>query len=113
MKINKEKSEEQEIKEMQEYFDKEVWSQMKKEVKEMTKKESCFFAFLAGSQMMSQINEMEHENLGKDLEEMEEKLKGMSGDEIKKLLDGEKSLWEDKTKINGVLVDDKTGEVLE
>ena len=41
-----------------------------------------------------------------------EKLKGMSGDEIKKLLDGEKSLWEDKTKVNGVLIDDKTGEVL-
>ena len=85
---------------MQEYFDKEVWSQMKKEVKEMTKKESCFFAFLAGSQMMSQINEMEHENLGKDLEEMEEKLEILSGweyshikrfgeqDKIKKDADG-------------------------
>ena len=93
--------EEQEIKEMQEYFDKEVWSQMKKEVKDMTKRESCFFAFLAGSQVMQHINEREHENLGKELERMREKLKGMSGDEIKKMLDGEEDVWEDKTKVNG------------
>ena len=80
---------EERIKEMQGYFDKDVWSQMKKEVKEMTKKESCFFAFLAGSQMMKSINDMQHENLGKELEEIEEKMKGMSGDEIKKMLEGE------------------------
>jgi len=101
------------VKEMQEYFDRDVWSQMKKEVKDMTKKESCFFAFLAGSQMMKQAEEMQHERLEGELKEMEEKMKGMSGDEIKKMLEGEDGLWENKTKVNGVWVDDETGEELE
>jgi len=60
---------------------------------------------------MKQVNEMQHKNLGKELEDMEEKMKGMSGEEIKKMLEGEgDELWENKTKINGVWVDDKTGE---
>lgn len=108
---NFEDIDDKEIKELQEYFDKEVWSQMKKEVREMTKKESCFFAFLAGSQMMKSMNDMQHENLEGELKNMEEKMKGMSGDEIKKMLEKDKNeLWENKTKINGVWVDDETGE---
>ena len=87
---NFEDIDDKEIKELQEYFDKEVWSQMKKEVREMTKKESCFFAFLAGSQMMKSMNDMQHENLEGELKNMEEKMKGMSGDEIKKMLEKDK-----------------------
>ena len=55
----------------------------------MTKRESCFFAFLAGSQMIKQISEMQYKNLGKELEGMEEELKGMSGDDINKMLEDE------------------------
>lgn len=79
---------EKEIREMQEYFDKDIWLRMKKEVKDMTKKESCFFAFLMGSQMMKQVNEMQYENLESELEGMEGKMKDMSGDEIKGMLEG-------------------------
>jgi len=71
---NFEDSNEDEIKEMQEYFDKDIWPQIKKETKDMGKRESCFFAFLAGSQMMKQINEIQHEGLNKELKEMEEKM---------------------------------------
>ena len=40
---------EKEIEEKKKYFDIEVWPQIKKETKEMSKRESCFFSFLAGS----------------------------------------------------------------
>lgn len=108
-----ENSDEEGIMRMRESFNKEVWSQMKKEIKNMTKKESCFFAFLAGSQMMNHLNEMQHEKLEGELKEMEEKMKEMSGDEIKELLEGDKNnLWENKTKVNGVWVKDDFEESL-
>jgi hypothetical protein len=48
-------------------------------------------------------------------EAIDKELSGMSQEELEKTIKegNENSLWEDKTKINGVWVDDKTGEVLE
>jgi len=104
---------EEEFEEIRFYFDNEIWPKIKKDLKEMTKKEACFFAFLAGSKMMKDINEMQYEILEEELNKMEEKMKGMEGDEIKKLLEQGGNFWEDKTKINGVWVEDKTEEGFE
>ena len=77
-----------ELKEMQEYFDREVWPNMKKSIKDMGKRESCFFAFFAGSEMMKQVNNMQQKNLEEELKKMRKKMKNMGGDEIKKMLEG-------------------------
>jgi len=97
---------EEEISEMKEYFDKEVWPKFKKELKEMTKKEACFTCFVAGSDMMRYAQEEE-------MKDAKEKISKMSEEEIKDMLSKESDdLWEGKTKVNGVWIDDKTGEVL-
>lgn len=56
MEDNEEYNEE-DLKEMQEFFDAHVWPNMKKEVKDMTKKESCFFAFFAGTEAVEEEEE--------------------------------------------------------
>ena len=104
---------EEEIGEMKEYFYNQIWPKIKKDLKEMTKKESCFFCFVAGSDMMK----YSQEGMMKD---EKEKLSKMTKEEIEEMIrggikseDNETSLWEDKTKVNGVWIDDKTGEVLD
>jgi len=68
------------INERKEYFDKEVWPLIKKELKEMTKKDACFFCFNAGSMMMQQSIEEEIEN-------SKEELSKLSGDELKRIME--------------------------
>lgn len=101
-KGHKELSEE-EISEIREYFDKEIWPKMKKDLKDVTKKEACFVCFVAGSEMMRYSQEEEIKNAKEELS----KIGPMKFDEIVKR--GKESLWEDKTKVNGVWIDDKTG----
>ncbi|HLD55076.1 MAG TPA: hypothetical protein VJB35_02325 [Candidatus Nanoarchaeia archaeon] len=83
---------EEEISEMKEYFDKEIWPKFKKELKDMTKKEAYFTCFVAGSDLMRYAQEEE-------MKDSKEKLSKMSEEEIKDML-------------SSVLVDDKNGEVL-
>src|SRR3989344_8726325 len=102
---------EEEIEQMKEYFDNGIWPKMKKDLKDMTKKEACFFCFVAGSDMMRYSTELE-------MRDAKDKLSKMSEKEVEEMIRGEvkhedNELWEGKTKVNGVWVDDNTGEVLE
>jgi len=100
---------EEEVSEMKEYFDKSIWPKLKRDLKEMSKKEACFSCFVAGTDVMRYSQEEEIKNAEKELSKMKP-------EEIEKIIrggvEGEESLWEDKTKVNGVLIDDKTGEVV-
>ncbi len=95
---------EKEIEEARKFFDKEIWPKIKIDLKDMTKREACFACFKMGSDMSDELMEEEIEKAGKEVEKM-------SVEEIKKIIeDGPKrpeDLWEDKTKINGLWVNDK------
>lgn len=111
---------EEELEYMKESFDKEIWPKMKSKLKEMTKKEACFVCFMAGY-------DLSRYSIEEEFKEARDKLKGMSEEEVREMIGGmsneemekaikegsENDFWEDKTKVNGVWVDDKTGEVLE
>ncbi len=103
-----EKITQEELEELREFFNEEFWPKMKNELKDMSKKEACFSCFLAGSDMMRY-------SIEKEFVETEKMISKMSEEEIIKTIreGNENTLWEDKTKINGVWVDDKTGKVLE
>lgn len=89
-----------------EFFDKDIWPKMKSQLKEMSKKEACFVCFMAGYDLAGY-------SIEEEMKEAKEKLSTMSDEEIKQMLSKESDkLWEDKTKINGVWVDDKTGKIL-
>jgi hypothetical protein len=108
MKMNKENEDlsEEELKYMEESFDKEFWPKMKFQLKEMTKKEACFVCFMTGYDLSRYAIEEE-------MKKATEKISKMSEEEIKEMLEKESGeLWEDKTKINGIWRDDKTGKVL-
>jgi hypothetical protein len=101
---------EEEIGEMKDYFYNQIWSKIKPQLKEMSKKEACLFCFIAGSDMMRYSQEEEMKNA-------KEKLSKMKPEEVEEMIRGgikeeQNELWEDKTKVNGVWIDDKTGEVL-
>ncbi len=73
---------EEELSEMRDYFDNEIWPKFKKELKEMTKKESCFVCFVAGSDMVQYAQEEE-------MKDAKEKLSKMSEEEVEKMIRGE------------------------
>lgn len=88
---------ERNLDEMQEYFNKELWPKAKKDLREMSKKESCFYMFVAGTKITERFYE---EDLKKGLKKLGDKLKNMSGDEIKNLLEEENDeeiLWEEES----------------
>jgi len=102
---------EEDLKEMKKYFDDEIWPKLKKDLKEVTKKEACFYSFVAGSDMMRYSTEKEMKEFTK------EELSKMSGEEIEKRIkravdEDYHRLWENKTKVNGVWINDKSGEAL-
>lgn len=103
MELNKE-----EIEYMKESFDNEIWPKMKSQLKEMSRKESCFTCFMAGY-------DLSRYSIEEEMKEAKEKLSKMSDEEIRDVIkqDNKNSLWEDKTKVNGVWLDDKTGDALE
>jgi hypothetical protein len=99
-----------EIAEMKEYFDNQVWPILKKNLKEATKKEACFASFVAGSNMMQfsfeeKMKEFEKEVVKMSKEEIEEILGKKDAGEEKDFSGDQDSLSEDKTKVNGVLID--------
>lgn len=111
---------EEELEYMKENFDSEFWPKMKTQLKEMTKKEACFVCFMAGYDLSRYSIEEEFKEVNEKLSKMSEKeikemLEKMSDEEMKNTINegNENNFWEDKTKINGVCVDDKTGEVLD
>lgn len=100
---------EEEMSEMKEYFDKEIWPKMKKELKDATKREACFACFVAGTDMMRYAQEEEMRNA-------KEEFAKMKPEDVEKMIRGvgsEESLWEDKTKVNGSWIDDEIEESVE
>lgn len=49
----------EELEEMKKFFDKAIWPQLKKEVKEFSKKDACFHGFLAGTEFSNLMFEEE------------------------------------------------------
>ena len=85
-----EKIDEKDIQIMREYFDERVWKNMKKDVKEMKKRESCFFAFSTGAEIIRKsIGKRLDKELKKEFEETADKLKEMSKEEIKEMLEAD------------------------
>lgn len=80
-KMTKDEQDEKEIQERKEYFDREVWPLIKKDLKDMTKKDSCFFCFNAGSMMIQQ-------SIEEEIESSREELGKLSGDELKRIMGG-------------------------
>ena len=75
----------EEIEDMREFFDKELWPKLKKDLKEATKKEACFLSFLAGTEVSNNMfkEEMKH---------AQETMKNMTSEEVAKMIkDGEMS----------------------
>ena len=101
---------------MKEYFDNYIWSRFKKELQDSTKEDACFTCFLAGFEVSSysfqeQVREAEKEVSNMSQEEIEEILK--DANVLKESSGNSGKLWEDKTMVNGVWIDDKTGERIE
>lgn len=106
-----EETDEEDIQMMQEYFDEKVWKNMKKDVKEMTRRESCFFAFLTGAEIIRKsIGEGLEKELEKEFDRVIDKLKGMSEEEIKKMLEEEEKKENLKVKDEGIDDDFDEGE---
>ena len=83
----------EEIDDMREFFDKELWPKLKKDLKEVTKKEACFLSFLAGTEISNNMFEEE-------MKHAQEHIKKMSPEELKKMIKNkgnpkmsEESLW--------------------
>lgn len=76
---------EDEIEELREFFDKELWPKLKKDLKEATKKEACFLSFLAGIEISNNMFEEEMKHAQKTIEKM-------SPEEIKKMIKKEENL---------------------
>ncbi|MBU1989095.1 MAG: YkgJ family cysteine cluster protein [Nanoarchaeota archaeon] len=79
----------EEVEDMKEFFDKNLWPKLKKDLKEATKKEACFFGFLAGTEISNNM-----------LEERMRQIEKMSPEDIAKMVKngenpkiGEESLW--------------------
>ena len=69
---------------MREFFDKELWPKLKKDLKEATKKEACFFSFLAGTEISNRM-------LEEEMKHAHETMKSMTPEEMMKMIkDGEK-----------------------
>ncbi|MBI2508359.1 hypothetical protein HYV89_05405 [Candidatus Woesearchaeota archaeon] len=77
---NEDNYEDEEIMEMKENFDKEVWPRIKQETKEMTKREACFTSFLLGFETMKKITQEE-------FAEVNEKLGEMTSEEIGEIIE--------------------------
>ena len=76
---------EDEIEDMREFFDKELWPKLKRDLKEATKKEACFLSFLAGTEISSNM-------LKEQMKHVEETMKDMNPEEIANMVkDGEMS----------------------
>jgi hypothetical protein len=75
----------EEVEDIRNFFDKELWPKLKKDLKEATKKEACFLSFLAGTEVSNNMfkEEMKH---------AQENIKNMAPEEVaRKIKNGEKS----------------------
>jgi hypothetical protein len=75
----------EEMEDMKEFFDKELWPKLKKDLKEATKKEACFLSFLAGTEVSNNMfkEEMKH---------AQGTMKNMTPEEVARMIkNGEKS----------------------
>ncbi|HLC96254.1 MAG TPA: hypothetical protein VJH97_02945 [Candidatus Nanoarchaeia archaeon] len=84
---------EEEIEDLREFFDRELWPKLKKDLKEATKKEACFISFLAGTEISNNMFEEEMKHTQKTFENMtpEEITKMIKKEENPKMR--EESLW--------------------
>ena len=77
--LSEEDIKDEEIDELREFFDNELWSKMKKDLKDATKKEACFACFLAGTEVASKW-------LEEDIKNAEKAFEGKSPEEIGKII---------------------------
>src|SRR3989344_4310871 len=84
---------EEEIEDLREFFDRELWPKLKKDLKEATKKEACFVSFLAGTEISNNM-------LKEQMKHAEETIKNMTPEEVAKMINGgersensEDNLW--------------------
>ncbi|MBU0979703.1 MAG: hypothetical protein KJ709_02770 [Nanoarchaeota archaeon] len=74
----------EEIEDMREFFDKELWPKLKKDLKEATRKEACFISFLAGTEISNRM-------LEEEMKHAHETMKNMTPEEMMKMIkNGEK-----------------------
>ena len=82
--VTDENFDQEEIEDMKELFDKELWPKLKKDLKEATKKEACFLSFLAGTEISNRM-------LEEEMKHAHETMKSMTPEEMMKMIkDGEK-----------------------
>jgi len=95
----------EEIKEMREGFDKDIWPEMKITLKGMSKKDACFVSFVAGCDLTRKAQEEE-------FNEAREKLSKMSDKEIEEVIKkgSEGELWSEGNYLENVNPNDSNHE---
>lgn len=70
VELTEEDDNEEQIEYLKEFFDNELWPNLKKDLKEATKKEACFISFLAGAEISEKMFEEDMKHAQKTFEKM-------------------------------------------